>query len=142
MKSKAKGREYTLEFKETAARRMLAGESSTALSRELDVQRSLLYRWRDAYRAEGVGGLSRKSGRPPAGSSRRAQPSTDWRDERIAQLERLVGRQAAELDSLKNGSSNAVQCTPDSGASASRSTGQRATPTPAPELTPPEVRDD
>lgn len=61
-----KHREFSVEFKEVAAQRLLAGASGTALSRELGVRRSVLYRWRDAYRAEGIGGLSRKRGRPAA----------------------------------------------------------------------------
>ena len=92
------GREFTTEFKEAAARRLLAGESGTKLSRELDVRRSVLYRWRDAYRQEGVGGLSRKRGRPPAGGGKPPSSPRDPRDERIAELERLLGKQAAELD--------------------------------------------
>lgn len=93
-------REFTIDFKEAAARRLLAGESSTALSRELDIRRSVLYRWRDAYRAEGRAGLGRPRGRPKPGqaSPPRPEPERDRRDERIAELERLLGRQAAELD--------------------------------------------
>ncbi len=86
------------EFKEAAARRLLAGQSGTALSRELDVKRSLLYRWRDAYRQEGVNGLSRRRGRPKPGRSAPPKIPRDPRDERIAELERLLGKQAAELD--------------------------------------------
>ena len=91
-------REFTVEFKEAAARRLLAGESSTALSRELDVKRSVLYRWGDTYRAEGVGGLSRPRGRPAAGDRPPPKVPRDPRDERIGELERLLGKQAAELD--------------------------------------------
>ena len=36
-----KPREFTVEFKEAAARRLLAGQSGTALSRELEVKRSV-----------------------------------------------------------------------------------------------------
>jgi len=93
-----KHRKFSVEFKEAAARRLLAGASGTALSRELGIRRSVLYRWRDAYRAEGVGGLSRKRGRPAAGQSPPVKVPRDRRDERIAQLERLAGKQAAELD--------------------------------------------
>lgn len=101
MKGKQKGnkpREFTVEFKEAAARRLLAGESGTALSREFGVRRGVLYRWRDAYRAEGVPGLSRKRGRPNPGTQPPPKLPRDRRDERIAELERLLGRQAAELD--------------------------------------------
>lgn len=101
MKNPGKGskhRKFTVEFKEAAARRLLAGESGTALSRELEVRRSVLYRWREAYRAEGVGGLSRQRGRPAPGHGPPPKIPRDRRDERIAELERLLGKQAAELD--------------------------------------------
>ena len=93
-----KPREFAVAFKEAAARRLLAGESGTALSRELAVKRGVLYRWRDAYRAEGVAGLQRRRGRPPAGQGPPPKSPRDPRDERIQELERLLGRQAAELD--------------------------------------------
>ena len=93
-----KPREFTVEFKEAAARRLLVGEKGTALSRELEVKRSVLYRWRDAYRSEGVSGLSRRRGRPKPGHSPPPNRPRDPRDERIAELERLLGKQAAELD--------------------------------------------
>ena len=93
-----KAREFSVEFKEAAARRLLSGESGTALSRELDVRRNVLYRWRDTYRGEGVAGLSRRRGRPAPGHGRPPKIPRDLRDERIAELERLLGKQAAELD--------------------------------------------
>ena len=70
----SKPRVFSVEFKQQAARRLLAGESGTALSRELEVKRSVLYRWRDAYRAAGVGGLSRRRG-TPAGRERATTPA-------------------------------------------------------------------
>lgn len=96
--NRGKPREFTVELKEAAARRLLAGESGSALSRELNVRRSVLYRWRDAYRNEGVRGLSRKRGRPKPGTEPPPKLPRDPRDERIAELERLLGQQAAELD--------------------------------------------
>ncbi len=58
-------RVFSWEFKESVARRMLNGESVSALHHELQIKRSVLYRWRDAYRKEGVAGLQRVGGRPP-----------------------------------------------------------------------------
>lgn len=118
-------RQFTIEFKEGAARRLLAGESSTAVSRELDVRRSVLYRWRDAYRAEGRAGLSRPRGRPKPGQApaARPEPRRDPRDERIAELERLLGRQAAELDCFERAFAVLNRPTPSPAApSAPRST--------------------
>lgn len=99
MKRSKKGKkgEHTVEYKAAAARRALAGESVLELSRELGVTRGVLYRWRDLYRAEGAAGLSRKPGRPAPGLAP-PRADRDPREERIAELERLLGRQAAELD--------------------------------------------
>ena len=93
-----KQRVYEARFKEAAVRRMLNGESIMRLSREFDVARAVLYRWRDTYRAEGLAGLARRRGRPGAGRQAVSLKSYDPAAERIADLERLVGRQAAELD--------------------------------------------
>ena len=62
-----KQRSYEVEFKELAVSRMLRGENVVKLSGELDVRRSVLYRWRDTYRAEGRSGLERRQGRPRPG---------------------------------------------------------------------------
>ena len=62
-----KQRLFEARFKEEAVRRMLNGESIMRLSRELDVARAVLYRWRDTYRAEGLAGLERRRGRPRPG---------------------------------------------------------------------------
>jgi transposase-like protein len=51
---------------------MLAGEPISELSRELKVRWSLLYRWRDAYRQEGVAGF-RSMGRPGWSPEKKAQ---------------------------------------------------------------------
>ena len=61
----AKYRVFSAEFKQQVAQRILNGESVSALREELQVKRSVLYRWRDAYRKEGAAGLQRRVGRPP-----------------------------------------------------------------------------
>jgi transposase-like protein len=58
-------RVFSGEFKEGVVRRMLNGKSVSALHKELAIKRSVLYRWRDADRKEGVAGLQRVGGRPP-----------------------------------------------------------------------------
>jgi transposase len=96
----AKQRVFSWEFKESVARRMLAGESVSALHHELQIKRSVLYRWRDAYRKEGVAGLQRAQGRPP-GVPNPPRPAADpgaASARRIAELERKVGQQALDLD--------------------------------------------
>ena len=47
-------RRFSREFKLSALSRMEAEGNISALSRELDVRRKLLYEWRDAYRAGGA----------------------------------------------------------------------------------------
>ena len=91
-------RSFEARFKEEAVRRMVSGESIMRLSREFDVARAVLYRWRDTYRAEGLAGLERRRGRPRPGQQVVSLKSRDPAGERIAELERLVGKQAAELD--------------------------------------------
>jgi transposase-like protein len=54
---------FNREFKLRAVERLLAGESSSALARELRLRRKLLYPWKDAYLVGGVAGL-RPQGRP------------------------------------------------------------------------------
>jgi transposase-like protein len=93
-------RVFSWEFKERVARRMLNGESVSALHHELQIKRSVLYRWRDAYRKEGVAGLQRVGGRPP-GVPNPPQPAGEpgaAAARRIAELERKIGQQALDLD--------------------------------------------
>ena len=93
-------RVFSWEFKEKVARRMLNGESVSALHHELQIKRSVLYRWRDAYRQEGVAGLQRVGGRPP-GVPNPPRPGGEPGAAaacRIAELERKVGQQALDLD--------------------------------------------
>ena len=98
-------RVFTTEFKERAVLRLEAGEQATALAAELGVRRKLLYDWAKAYRAHGVAGLNRKRGPKPGG--RRLSPPPErltpadplaQTQARVAELERLVGRQQVDLD--------------------------------------------
>ena len=97
MKGKSKLRRHTGEFKAKAVRRMLAGEPVARLSRELKVRRGTLYRWRDAYRKEGMEGLRRPAGRP-RGTRREQVPAFVAR---LRDLERKVGQQAMVIDFLR-----------------------------------------
>jgi transposase-like protein len=94
-------RAYSKEFKVGVAERMAAGEPVLKLSRELGIRRKVLYTWRDNYRREGVAGI-RGPGRPRKDAS--AARPTDHEPaarRRIAELERLVGQQAATIDFFK-----------------------------------------
>jgi len=81
-------RRFTREFKITAVQRLQQGESVAVLARALEVNSSVLHRWREEFRHE--------PRRAFPGSGRRgAEP------DRVAQLERKVGQQALEIDFLK-----------------------------------------
>lgn len=100
-------RKYTTEFKERAVLRLEAGAQFSALAAELGVRRKLLYDWRKAWQVGGVAGLNRKRGPVPGaaarglGVRRTTAGSGDplaQAQARIAELERLVGRQQVDLD--------------------------------------------
>lgn len=97
-----KRRAFERGLKLSAVERMACGENVSALARELGVRRKLLYEWRDAFRREGVLGLSKRRGRPRGRRSSAALPvsGSDLASarSRIAALERRLGQQALELD--------------------------------------------
>jgi transposase len=112
-------RQFSNAFKERIVLRLAAGERIAAVSDETGVRRKLLYEWRDAYRAMGVAGFNRKRGPKPGWKERRAsegraasapaysadaaasaaRPSDELKkaEARIAELERVIGRQQADL---------------------------------------------
>src|SRR5215207_4048895 len=99
-------RVFSREFKLKVVRRMLAGESVSALAREFKVLRKDLYVWRDRFRSGGPEAL-RGRGRPRRLESARVVPSVtaksaaspvDATKKRIAELERKIGQQQVELD--------------------------------------------
>ena len=57
-------RKFGRAFKLSAVGRLEAGESGSALALELGVKRTILYRWRDAWRAGGELALRAGQGRP------------------------------------------------------------------------------
>jgi transposase-like protein len=104
--------------KESLVRRLEAGERVGALAKQAGVLRKSLYEWRAAYRAMGVAGFNRKRGPKPGGrrfgwsggrasiepaaaaaGSLAARPPDNLTlaKARIAELERLVGRQQTDL---------------------------------------------
>ena len=115
--SEASPRFFSTEFKADLVARLERGEAAAKIAREAGVARKLLYDWLKAYRAHGVAGLNRKRGRkvgwrpprpafpaPSGPASADAGPSAaGGADElakaraRIAELERIVGRQQADL---------------------------------------------
>ena len=98
-----KYRVFSSAFKADVAQRILSGESVTSLHYQLQIRRSVLYRWRDAYRKEGAAGLQRPVGRPPGmAAARRATVGPEAAAaQRIAELERKIGQQSLDLDFLR-----------------------------------------
>jgi transposase len=89
----ARPRKFTAEFKARVVLEMLAEQKTAAqASREYGIKDSVLSRWKQEF-------IDRASlvFEQPGGS--------DERDRRIAELERLVGRQAMELEMAKKVSS-------------------------------------
>ena len=97
-----KNRVFSQEFKEGVAQRIVNGESVSALHHQLQIKRSVLYRWRDAYRKDGAIGL-RPAGRPPGvpASPRPAGKPPEAAAQRIVELERKIGQQSLDLDFLR-----------------------------------------
>ena len=103
-------RTFSREFKLEVVRRMEAGESGTALARELSLKREVLYRWRDAVRHGGAEALRCGPGRPTKvealamqAAKGPAAKATDLAMARrqIVELERKVGQQQLDLDFFK-----------------------------------------
>ena len=97
-------RRHSAEFKIEIAERMLAGENVSALSQQHGLPRSMMYRWRDAFREQGAAGLKGSPGRPPGGIARASRPGESTEEKlrrRIAELEQMVGRQAVQMEFLR-----------------------------------------
>ena len=88
-------RTYSIEFKRQVAREFAAGETLHTLARRYELSRNLVRQWVSKYEQGALDGG--------------AQARTVARDYevRIAALERLVGRQALELEFLKGALKNA-----------------------------------
>ena len=102
--SKSKGGQYPTAFKVKAIKRVERGEGVLPVARDLGVTRKALHDWIRAYKADGPEGLNRKRGpkpgrrhlKPPSlGSAASLDKASQHR---IAELERVIGRQQVELD--------------------------------------------
>jgi transposase len=105
--SKAKGGQYPTAFKVKVIKRVERGEGVLPVARDLGVTRKVVHDWIRAYKAFGPEGLNRKRGPKPG--RRRLKPVADTASgmghtgqtsalQRIAELERVIGRQQLELD--------------------------------------------
>ena len=77
--SRGKRRVFSREFKLSAVKRALSGESVAALSRELGVPRGQVYKWGRHYRAGGARRCGRLAGRAKASGSLMLRPPTTLR---------------------------------------------------------------
>lgn len=105
--SKSRAGQYPVAFKVKAIKRVERGEGVLPVARDLGVTRKALHDWVRAYKAFGPEGLNRKRGPKPG--RRRLKPVPDVptgkgrgasaaAQLRIAELERVIGRQQLELD--------------------------------------------
>ncbi len=105
-KMKMERRTFRREFKLGVIDRLEAGESGSALGLELGVKRTIIYRWRDAWRQGGAEALRSVRGRPPKaealemaqarGVAAKANDLVEARRQ-IAELQRKVGQQQLDL---------------------------------------------
>jgi len=105
--SKSKGGQYPVAFKLKAIKRVERGEGVSPVARDLGVTRKVLHDWLRAFKALGPAGLNRKRGPKPGRRRLKPVPGTiaaEGRgalaasERRIAELERVIGRQQLELD--------------------------------------------
>lgn len=97
----AAARVFKVEFRIAVAQRILNGESVSSLSSQYKIKRSVLYRWRDAYRDKGRAGFGQPRGPRPGGKQNAMANPSITAEERIAELERRLGRMALENDFLR-----------------------------------------
>ena len=81
-------RKFTKEFKQAAVRRLELGASVAEVARACEVNANLLHRWKKELRELGAKAFS-------------GNGKSLGDENRVAELERKVGRQAMELDFLR-----------------------------------------
>jgi transposase len=91
----AKHRSHSIEFKRQVAQEYLAGDTLHGLAKRHDISRNLIRVWVARYEA---GAFDEDA---------RAADLLQEYEAKIAALERLVGRQALEIEFLKGASRNA-----------------------------------
>jgi transposase len=115
--SKSRGGRLPTALKLKAMKRVERGEGVVAVSRDLGVTRKALHDWIRAYKAFGPEGLNRKPGRKPGQRVLRPVPvpaESKSSAQRIAELERVIGRQHLELDFFRQ-ALRALEGTPAQG---------------------------
>src|SRR5712672_1163717 len=94
MKAMAKQRSHSIEFKRQVAQEFVAGETLYGLAKRHDISRQLIRVWVQKYEA---GGLDEDA---------HAAELLQEYESKIAALERMVGRQALEIEFLKGALKN------------------------------------
>src|SRR6185312_7022700 len=89
MKAMVKHRSHSIEFKRQVAQEFIAGETLDALAKRHDLSRQLIRIWVQKYEA---GALDEDA---------QAADLVQEYEAKIAALERMVGRQALEIEFLK-----------------------------------------
>jgi transposase len=116
---------FSREFKLSAVKRMMAGESVASLSRELGVAKTQLYSWGGHFRHGGAEAL-RPACRPRKGFGvLDIEPGKDLATarKRLGELERKIGQQQVELDFFRQALRQVGQARrPSEGPGARRST--------------------
>jgi len=115
---------YSPEFKQAAVDRFLAGESASVLARELNIRRKFLYDWRN--KGVGTEGAPKKPG--IAIKADPVQQQLAQKQQRIEELERLAGQQAAQLDFFAAALRAVKEPRPNNGASSGSGSTQRSKP--------------
>jgi len=103
--ARGQNRQFPTAFKLKAIKRVERGDGVLPVARELGISRKILHDWIKAWRAHGPEGLNRKPGPKPGPRKLKPPPSYDDKRSaltqakaRIAELERLVGRQQMDID--------------------------------------------
>ena len=91
-------RRFTREFKIAAVRRVMEGEKLGAVARDLDIAFRVLWRWKERVVEKGEEYLH-ELGRPKQWQRPRPDepPPDKSQQRRMAELERVVGRQQMEI---------------------------------------------
>jgi transposase-like protein len=102
---RGRNRQFPTAFKLKAIKRAEGGGGVLPVARELGISRKLLHDWIKAWKALGPEGLNRKRGPKPGPRRLRPLQATEEKrsalaqaNARIAELERLVGRQQLDID--------------------------------------------
>ena len=105
MAARGKNRQFPTAFKLKAIKRVERGDGVLPVARELGISRKILHDWIKAWKAHGPDGLNRRPGPKPGPRKLKPPPSYDDKRSalaqakaRIAELERLVGRQQMDID--------------------------------------------